>query len=265
MGLRDILKKKDRIEDSDENRRGDAVERLQAPEFTFIRSDTHTQEVIHPPRGPGSIDENPEDLNHLTASSGGSRSHRLSEAFRSTRSSRGSSVSSRNSNSNSNIVPDRPSPGRRISQRLRLSRAPASSENVPANLPEIITTTADVQGADEEGAESQWEKRATLLAKTAGENEALQRSAPASPAAPLSPALSIQDDFGGMRIVDDGNRADPANGVASTPAIDANIQQAIRLHEAGELQESTRLFGTLADPNRANNPLSQVLFGLALR
>lgn len=265
MGLRDILKKKDRIEDSDENRREDAVERLQAPEFTFIRSDTHTQEVIHPPRGPGSIDESQDDVNHLTAhgtaSSGGSRSHRLSDAFRATRSSRGSSVSSRNSN----IMPDRPSPGRRISQRLRLSRAPASSENVPVDLPEIITTTADVQGADEEGAESQWEKRATLLAKTAGENEALHRSAPVSPAGPLSPALSIQEDFGGMRIVEDGNRADPANGVASTPAIDANIQQAIRLHEGGELQESTRLFGILADPNGANNPLSQVLFGLALR
>ena len=32
-----------------------------------------------------------------------------------------------------------------------------------------------------------------------------------------------------------------------------------------ELDKSTALFGKLADPNDANNPLSQVLYGLALR
>lgn len=31
------------------------------------------------------------------------------------------------------------------------------------------------------------------------------------------------------------------------------------------LEQSTALFGKLADPNGANNPLSQVLYGLALR
>lgn len=265
MGLRDILKKKDTIEDSHDNRREDAVNRLQAPEFTFIRSDTNTQEVIHPPRGPDSIYEIQDDLNHLsaadaqapsiTAAAGSSRSRprRLSEAFRSNRSSRVSSPNGR-------ITPDRPSPGRRLSQRLHLSRGPPSSENVPADLPEIITTTAD--------GETQWEKRATILAKTAGENEALHRSAPCSPlspAGPLSPPLSLQEGVGSLRVVDDGARADPQNGVASTPAIDANIQQAIRLHEEGDLEQSTRLFGILADPNGANNPLSQVLYGLALR
>lgn len=266
MGLRDILKKKDTIEDSHDNRREDAVNRLQAPEFTFIRSDTNTQEVIHPPRGPESIFDVYEDANHLSAAdaqpppstgSGGSgsrsRPRRLSEAFRSNRSSRGSSP-------NGSITPDRPSPGRRISQRLHLSRGPPSSENVPADLPEIITTTAD--------GESQWEKRATILAKTAGENEALHRSAPCSPlspAGPLSPALSLQDGIRNLRVVDEQARADPKNGVASTPAIDADIQEAIRLHEEGDLEQSTRLFGILADPSGANNPLSQVLYGLALR
>lgn len=43
---------------------------------------------------------------------------------------------------------------------------------------------------------------------------------------------------------------------------DENIQEAIRLHEAGELVESTAMFGRLA---KAENPLSQVLYGLALR
>lgn len=32
-----------------------------------------------------------------------------------------------------------------------------------------------------------------------------------------------------------------------------------------DLERSTQLFGRLADPNGANNPLSQVLYGLALR
>jgi hypothetical protein len=32
-----------------------------------------------------------------------------------------------------------------------------------------------------------------------------------------------------------------------------------------DLERSTQMFGQLADPNGANNPLSQVLYGLALR
>ncbi|KAJ5936251.1 hypothetical protein N7454_005549 [Penicillium verhagenii] len=44
-----------------------------------------------------------------------------------------------------------------------------------------------------------------------------------------------------------------------------NIQEAIRLHESGDLERSTQMFGQLANPNGANNPLSQVLYGLALR
>jgi TPR repeat protein len=44
-----------------------------------------------------------------------------------------------------------------------------------------------------------------------------------------------------------------------------NIQEAIRLHEASQYERSTAMFGRLADPNGPNNPLSQVLYGLALR
>jgi hypothetical protein len=46
---------------------------------------------------------------------------------------------------------------------------------------------------------------------------------------------------------------------------DVNIQEAIRLHEEGDLTISTHMFGQLADPKGANNALSQVLYGLALR
>jgi len=54
-------------------------------------------------------------------------------------------------------------------------------------------------------------------------------------------------------------------GRARGQAMDSDIQEAIRLHEAGELESSTRIFGRLADPSGANNPLAQVLYGLALR
>lgn len=267
MGLRDILKKKDRIEDSDEDTREDAVNHLQAPEFTFIRSDTHTQEIIRPPSIQDSRHNSQEDLNYLsandaahTSSGGASRSRRLSEAFKTTRSSRGSSVSSKNS-AVLNPDKDKPSPARRLSQRLHLKRAPVSSENVPADLPEIVTTAA---ADDPTAAELQWEKRATILARTAGENEALQRSRDTTPASspPLSSPASIQGGFASMQIVEG---RDSKVGVASTPAIDTNIQEAIRLHEEGDLRQSTKMFGILADPHGANNALSQVLYGLALR
>jgi hypothetical protein len=56
-----------------------------------------------------------------------------------------------------------------------------------------------------------------------------------------------------------------AHRPVSSQKTDDNIQKAINLHEAGELEEATRMFGRLADPNRENNALSQVLYGLALR
>ncbi|KAK7744886.1 hypothetical protein SLS53_003119 [Cytospora paraplurivora] len=258
MGLRDILKKKDKIEGSDGNRRQDAVNSLQAPEFTFIRSDTNTEEIIHPPSDPNSLRGSHEDVNFLSASDaqhphphggGTSQPRRLSDAFKSQ--SRDSSASSRNSS----INPEKPSPVRRISQRLRLKRGHVSSENVPQDLPEIVVP-ANGQDADQTAAESQWEKRATILAKTANENE-LHRIHPPTP-----PTDTIQGAMAGLRIVrEDGQE----HGVASSPAIDADIQEAIRLHEEGDLRESTRLFGILAEPKGANNPLSQVLYGLALR
>lgn len=263
MGLRDILKKKDKIEDDDDNKRENTVKRsLQAPEFTFIRSDTHSHEVIHPPSDPNSQNHSHENVNFLSASdaqyssegsgggAGASRPRRISDAFKSR--SRGSSASSRPS---SMPAPDKGGPSRRISQRLHLKRSPASSENVPENLPEIV-----VAGGEDE-AEKQWEKRATILAKTANENE-LQRGRPASPTTDPYVAAGIQGGLGSMRISNDQRQS---KAMTNSPAIDADIQEAIRLHEEGELKESTRLFGILADPNGANNPLSQVLYGLALR
>ncbi|RDA89537.1 hypothetical protein CP533_0349 [Ophiocordyceps camponoti-saundersi (nom. inval.)] len=56
----------------------------------------------------------------------------------------------------------------------------------------------------------------------------------------------------------------PTEEIASRQT-DQDIQEAIRLHEAGSLEQSTAIFARLADPSGANNALSQVLYGLALR
>jgi len=157
--------------------------------------------------------------------------------------------------------------GKRLSQRLHLSRSPASSDHVPQDLPAIIAP--EDPEADQEGHESQWEKRATILAR---ENEK-SRSRPPTPVRDVAHSLAH------VRLHDGSSDDAPANwplapspspsstkkGVVSSKEIDADIQEAIKLHEEGDLECSTVLFGRLADPKGANNPLSQVLYGLALR
>lgn len=248
MGLRDILKKKDDLQDTAEQP-VPSNQHLGAPEFVFVRSDTATQEVIQPPAD--------YDQGHLAAKEP-SKARRSLDVFRPRSRSRSGSVASDLSASSSHR---RDSAGRRLSQRLHLSREPESSENVPENLPAIMTST-DLEDKDHN--ESQWEKRATILA---GQNE-MARSRPQTPnrsltpreggpATPLSPAR-LSEVRGQER-----SRSRPRS--QSSAAIDEDIQEAIRLHEAGDLERSTMLFGRLADPNGANNPLSQVLYGLALR
>jgi hypothetical protein len=105
------------------------------------------------------------------------------------------------------------------------------------------------------GVESQWERRATILARKNEES----RSRPTTPLGRPSAGL---ESFKDMNISGSPGKE---KGVASTKYVDDNIQEAIRLHEAGELVSSTQMFGRLADPNDENNALSQVLYGLALR
>ncbi len=140
---------------------------------------------------------------------------------------------------------------KRLSQRLHLKKADPSSVAVPDDLPEISASVAGLEDkqVDEAGIESQWEKRATMLAR---KNEA-SRSRPPTP-------LSSSMDVSSAHLGDGRER-----GVIGDQHTDDNIQEAIRLHEAGELETSTRMFGRLADPEGENNALSQVLYGLALR
>ncbi|EPS38555.1 hypothetical protein H072_7693 [Dactylellina haptotyla CBS 200.50] len=104
----------------------------------------------------------------------------------------------------------------------------ASAVNSSEHIPEnLVSPTAEgTKGAEED----KWEWRASQLGLGGGTTPVKERS------------LSLSDQ-----------------------GTDNNIQEAIRLHEEGDLENSTRLFKQLADPNGANNPLSQVLYGLAIR
>ncbi|RPB02395.1 HCP-like protein [Choiromyces venosus 120613-1] len=165
----------------------------QHPEFTFIRSDTNTRDVLNLPDH-----HNPQqqDKGHLSLD----RPH-------------------------SSGRPKSPLSGSRLSfSTLSSSRRRSnSSAHVPADLPDISLT------GDKE---QQWELRAAKLAQGG------------------QPSPGIMPRGYGEEVVAHS---------------DDNIQEAIRLHEAGELKKSTEIFGRLADPNGPNNPLSQVLYGLALR
>ncbi|KAI1386206.1 HCP-like protein [Hypoxylon trugodes] len=271
MGLRDLIKKKDHLDGGVDR---ETLDRLAGPEFTFIRSDTHTQEIIHPPSNYNN------DHQYLTAkdaagssSSSSSRARRSLDVFRPR--SRGSSTSSVQSGLDAKDKEH--SVHRRLSQRLHLSKAPSTSDFVPEDLPQINVLSVEDGGgkverggggADKDAYERQWEKRATILAEA---NERGQRTRSPSVA---GEQVQVQVQVPELRLSGDGrygapggngNGAKKTDGVVSSKVIDEQIQEAIRLHEEGQLDQSTVLFGRLADPRGANNPLSQVLYGLALR
>ncbi|KAI0205006.1 HCP-like protein [Astrocystis sublimbata] len=271
MGLRDLVKKKDRLGEGGAGY-SETLDRLSGPEFTLIRSDTNTHEIIYPPTHPAADHgRDPERDRHLSAREAGpapSKARRSLDVFRPR--SRGNSLLSASGDSND----DSPSKDhRRLSQRLGLSRHSSHSSNrksktseyvpedLPQDLPQInITTTNDPATAEtseaKDAREQQWEKRATILAST---NEARQRSRSVS--ASVSPSSSHAT-LAGLGSAVDGPET---KRVVSSKETDQDIQEAIRLHEEGDLEQSTLLFGRLADPYGANNPLSQVLYGLALR
>lgn len=172
----------------------------------------------------------------------------------------------------------RPRPERKLSERLRLgSRSRTTSrESISMHLPEGLgeapetvavplspaapKKTGGVDMAErkevKEASEEQWEKRATRLA--------------------LGNPLLDGDSIGGQHKSSNSASAhfqenshlgqgNTSRSSAEQEADDSTLQEAIRLHEAGDLAASTALFGTLANPHGANSALSQVLYGLALR
>lgn len=226
MTLKDFLKKKDKLQEEDDVQ--DSIPTVEepdpVPEFTFLRTTTHIQEVITPPAFP--------DEHHLPPQSPSKRHSRLRRL---------SSASQKSSASEK----ERPKAEKRLSERLHLSSrsrsASSTSVNIPTDLPEIEGSVA--RNPEEE---AEWEKRATLLAKGN------------SIARPGSGGANHEEKTEGS-----GKRSRSVS--VSDQKGDDDIQEAIRLHEEGDLARSTEMFGRLADPNGANNALSQVLYGLALR
>jgi len=242
------LKKKDKVTDSAQHY-PEPPPIPDEPEFqfTFMRSDTHTQEIISPPTFSSTESSNPPSV-----VDGGNES-RTSRLFKGrARTSSGASGTSAASQG-SDKSKSKSGGHKRLSQRLHLRRSESSSTAVPVDLPEI--TVPDDEAVDVSGIESQWEARATILAK---KNE-MQRSRPTTPIG----SVTDLNKFGDMTMR--GGSPGKEKGVVSSKYVDDNIQEAIRLHEAGELETSTQMFGRLADIHGENNALSQVLYGLALR
>jgi hypothetical protein len=237
MPFKDLLKKKEKVE-------AETPVEEDVPKFTFMRTDTHTQEIITPPTFYG---------DNAPSSTDGHSDSRTARLFKSRpRSSSVASNASGSSRTSQISKPDSPKT-KRLSQRLHLRRSEASSASVPDDLPAIrVPDDSQDPGA---GVESQWEKRATMLARKNEES----RSRPTTPVGRTAAGL---ESFHDMNISGSPGKE---KGVVSTKYVDDNIQEAIRLHEAGQLETSTSMFGRLADPNGENNALSQVLYGLALR
>jgi len=146
---------------------------------------------------------------------------------------------------------------KRFSLTSRSRTTSASSINVPDDLPEIPVIDESANGGNDHDAE--WEHRAALLAQhqrnrtpSAQSGISLHSSRPNSPDT-IHPHQHQQHSPG------------PKSRSISTEDVDAKIQEAIALHEAGELERSTAIFRTLADPEGTNNAFSQLLYGLALR
>ena len=244
MTLKDLLKKNEKI-------KKDVTPSVESPSesdpivegFTFLRSDTNTQELISPPTFPDEVVESSPSKNE----------HRLSSHFSRLRSS--SDASARSAHSKTS-----PKSERRLSQRLHLnrSRTPSSSSvNVPTDLPDIQDVA--VQGEEKE---AQWEERATILAKGNPNNGPVALGG--QPKDITSEQKLHQNRSSQERPPDPeqefGTHSGMSRSVSSAKG-DENIQEAIRLHESGDLINSTAMFGRLAD----SNAMAQIMFGLALR
>lgn len=257
-GLKDLLKKKDKIAQDDQPVHAAT---LNVPEFKIIRSTTESEEVIQPPSDPED-DNIPSNL-QSPKSREKSKERRHHLGFR-----KSSNADITKDPTAERQLPIRPKDERRFSGRLHFHRpstsrstSAESSVIIPQDLPDAPAAVgprgldgADVQEQKEvnQQREAQWEKRATILAQSNPLLEQQERH---------------QELLEQQRQATERKRArsrSPAGSISDRRG-DDDIQEAIRLHEIGELKLSTDMFGRLGDPKGANNALAQVLYGLALR
>jgi len=140
MPLKDLLKKRDKIKEDGKDKQAAAPE-PSPTEFTFMRSDTNTQELIQPPSFPEEDKPPPPSHDH--------HGSKLVSRFR--------------SSSNASTTSKASSKGeKRLSHRLHLrsaSRASSFSSIIPEDLPSI-----EDGAIGNEEKEAKWEERATILA-----------------------------------------------------------------------------------------------------
>ena len=267
--LKELLKKKDKIaRDTTTTTPQKKNAQLDVPEFTFIRSTSVSHEVIQPPSFPD--DEKAPQENKRP------REHKHHFPFRHSANAAYTKDPTAFVADNAARPPSRDASPRKSSGEKRLSgrlhfhhrSRSRSSLETSSNLPEGLPAPPDAvvaplppsppeherpssreQELEREREittqrEAQWEKRATLLAHS---NPLLAESPSSRPGT-----------AGSTRSRSRSPTISDAHG-------DVNIQEAIRLHESGDLSRSTAMFGQLADPEGANNALAQVLYGLALR
>lgn len=241
MILKDVFKKKERIQDNVTPAVVDPPPQQESPPpFTIMRSDTNTQELIRPPTfAEDSTPATPVPPEENSLSKRLSRFRSPSNASQRMRSSSNVSISSKGEKAE-----------KRLSQRLHLHRnGSQTSVNVPSDLPDIRDLSIEA-----EEKEAKWEERATILANSNPNTRPESRDDPSS--RPVSPSRDSQS-HDEARL---GDRPSITRSVSSAKA-DENIQEAIRLHESGDLIASTAMFGRLAD----GNAMAQIMYGLALR
>ncbi|CDM33040.1 hypothetical protein DTO013E5_5760 [Penicillium roqueforti] len=239
--LRNILHKHDDLSTTQTPRNAPANP---APELKLIRTDTHTREIIVPPSYPDDPTPYPSSPSQEEPTS----PRRSFQFFN--RSPRRPSVSSQSP----------PHRERHLSSFLHHHRSRSNSRDSSANIPADLPQIEEDRGASKQEREALWEKRATVLVQ---HNPQFAHSGSSLPVRQGEGEASLGLGLGQGGQV--GSRSSSQSRVGVDPNQDINIQEAIRLHESGDLERSTHMFEQLADPNGANNPLSQVLYGLALR
>lgn len=235
MTLKDLLKKKEKIKE-DVTSAVDVPPPRQAspPPFTIMRSDTNTQELIRPPTFASELDPPPP-----------AEDHSKSERFSRLQSASNASTSSKSSNKGDKSE-------KRLSERLHLGSHSRASSQTSVNVPQDLPDIQDLTVADEEK-EAKWEERATILANSNPNARPMSREGQPRPTMPIENRPSSRH----ARL---GDRPTVTRSVSSAQG-DENIQEAIRLHEAGDLSKSTAMFGRLAN----DNAMAQIMYGLALR
>ena len=241
MPLKDLLKKKEKLAQPTETSQPVSPPLPHASEFRFMRTDTNVEEDIEPP----TFDEDENSPSTIPASP-----------------KRGFGRFRKSSTASPESSPSRKE-HRKLSQKLHITSKPKSrasstgSTHVPSDLPDISDAYSD--DGDQQEKEAQWEQRATILAKenVSPEDPKGSNGKPAKSPTAAMEAMTIRPE-------DRDGQGPPAGRPRSVSdaAGDVDIQEAIRLHEAGELPEATAMFHTLAD---RGNVLSQVLYGLSLR